>query len=254
MLHKLLGLLSVSLLALLGTLPLTMHYFNQASVMGLFANLVLIPLIGFCVVPVGVLGVFAYPVSQALSALCMKACLGLLTPALFLIDVLASIEWTYFRTITPSPLEMAAYYLLLAALLGLRTPAGGPANPPPPSAALFKGVRFEGRWVPKPRFMKWGGAALSALILLADAAYWVNERFFNPDLKATVIDVGLGSAALLELPGGGVFVVDGGGFSERSLFDVGATVVAPVLWYRKIKTIDTIILSHPNSDHLNGLL
>jgi competence protein ComEC len=35
---------------------------------------------------------------------------------------------------------------------------------------------------------------------------------------------------------------------------MGARVLAPVLWRKKIKTVDTVILSHPNSDHLNGLI
>ncbi|MFC1516743.1 ComEC/Rec2 family competence protein [Thermodesulfobacteriota bacterium] len=35
---------------------------------------------------------------------------------------------------------------------------------------------------------------------------------------------------------------------------MGARIVAPVLWRKKIKTVDTIILTHPNTDHLNGLL
>jgi competence protein ComEC len=35
---------------------------------------------------------------------------------------------------------------------------------------------------------------------------------------------------------------------------VGAAIVAPLLWRKKIRTVDTLILSHPNSDHLNGLI
>ena len=38
------------------------------------------------------------------------------------------------------------------------------------------------------------------------------------------------------------------------MFDVGANIVAPFLWQKKIRTIDSIVLSHPNSDHLNGLI
>jgi len=49
-------------------------------------------------------------------------------------------------------------------------------------------------------------------------------------------------------------LIDGGGFSDNSSFDVGEKIIAPFLWNRKIKTIETIVLSHPNSDHLNGLL
>jgi competence protein ComEC len=49
-------------------------------------------------------------------------------------------------------------------------------------------------------------------------------------------------------------MIDGGGFSDNASFDVGARIIAPFLWRKKIKTVDLLILSHPNSDHLNGLI
>ena len=59
---------------------------------------------------------------------------------------------------------------------------------------------------------------------------------------------------LLELPGGHTALIDGGGFSDNNTFDMGARVIAPFLWRKKIQTVDTLVLSHPNSDHLNGLI
>ena len=58
----------------------------------------------------------------------------------------------------------------------------------------------------------------------------------------------------MELPWGGVVLFDGGGFSDNRLFDMGQQVVAPVLWRKKIATVDILALSHPNADHLNGLI
>ena len=58
----------------------------------------------------------------------------------------------------------------------------------------------------------------------------------------------------MELPGGHTMLIDGGGFSDNSVFDMGGRVLAPLLWRKKIRTVDTLILTHPNSDHLNGLL
>ena len=77
--------------------------------------------------------------------------------------------------------------------------------------------------------------------------------FWHDDLKVTIIDVGQGTSALLEIPGGDCLLIDGGGFSDNSIFDVGERIIAPLLWRKKIMTVDTLILSHPNSDHLNGL-
>ena len=95
---------------------------------------------------------------------------------------------------------------------------------------------------------------IAAFILVVDGCYWLYQRFWHSDLRVTVIDVGNGSAALLEIPGGTTIMVDGGGFSDNASFDVGARIIAPFLWQKKIKTLDLLILSHPNSDHLNGLI
>jgi competence protein ComEC len=57
---------------------------------------------------------------------------------------------------------------------------------------------------------------------------------------------------VVELPGGRVAVIDGGGFA-RSLFDVGERVVAPYLWSRGILRIDYLVATHGDWDHQGGL-
>ncbi|MCP4694822.1 MAG: ComEC family competence protein, partial [Desulfobacterales bacterium] len=52
---RLLSFMAVSLFAILGVLPLALRYFNQTSLVGLGANLIAVPLIGFIVVPLGLL-------------------------------------------------------------------------------------------------------------------------------------------------------------------------------------------------------
>jgi len=47
-------------------------------------------------------------------------------------------------------------------------------------------------------------------------------------------------------------LIDGGGF-HRDTFDVGEMVVAPFLFRSKIRRIDYLVLTHPQSDHMNGL-
>jgi competence protein ComEC len=97
-------------------------------------------------------------------------------------------------------------------------------------------------------------ALLTVLMFSADVGYWFFQRYWRDDLRVTMIDVGHGNASLLELPNGYNVLIDGGGFSDNRVFDVGASIVAPFLWQKKIRTIDSIVLSHPNSDHLNGLI
>jgi competence protein ComEC len=69
--------------------------------------------------------------------------------------------------------------------------------------------------------------------------------------RITFLDVSQGDSALLELPGGEVVLIDGGATYER--FDMGRGVVAPYLWNRGIRTIDYVIATHPQLDHVGGL-
>ncbi|MDX1709281.1 MAG: ComEC/Rec2 family competence protein, partial [Desulfobacterales bacterium] len=274
----------VSLFAIGGTLPLTMFYFNQISLVGILANFLVVPLVGFIVVPVGLLAAFVSTVSMTTALWCFKICHAVLRPSLTTIEILADIPIAAVKTFTPGVLELVSYYLLLWALLNwIAARRSEPNNPHhlryPGSAAedescaspvvdrsgrlsemiqkftvrFANGVRGEGS--AKVRQKLYGAiAVLVILVLLGDAGYWYYRRFGHRDLRITVIDVGSGSAALLELPGGHTMLIDGGGFSDNSVFDIGARVLAPLLWRKKIKTVDTLILTHPNSDHLNGLI
>ncbi len=215
----------VSVLAIAGTLPLTAYYFNRISLVGLAANFLVIPLIGFAVVPLALGSAVFLALAEAPAAAGFEAAAALLTLAMEGISLFAKIPHAAVRIVTPSLLEIAVYYVLLGAVLKLHT----------------------GR---RARLV----IAAALLIGGADACHWIQHRLWHPEMRVTGIDVGQGSASLLELPRGKTMLIDGGGFSDNRLFDVGAQVVAPLLWRKKIATIDTVVLSHPNSDHLNGLI
>ena len=269
--RKLAAFLLVSLLAICGTLPLVMFYFNQISLIGLLANVVVVPLVGFIVIPCGLLMLFIYPLSSQIAYGCAKICLFVLDLVLSAINYFADLPFAAVKTITPSPFEIVCYYVLgWVVLNGLDSrPAPAGYRNLPNAQADHVSTR-DRRLKPHSRFglnrvlsrLSAGFAArrgaiiglVVVLALLVDAGYWFARRHLNGDLRVTYIDVGQGSAALLELPGGHTALIDGGGFSDNNTFDIGARVLAPFLWRKKIRTIDTLMLSHPNSDHLNGLI
>ena len=189
-----------------------MLYFNQISLVGLLANVIIVPLIGFIVVPLGLLAVFF--------------CSMVLEPTLSMIIYVGGLPYAAVKTVTPTVLEICCFYVLIWLVLNLKHPR----------CPIFLAV------------------VLSILVSSADTCYWLYQRRWHNDLRISIIDVGHGGAALLELPKGYTILIDGGGFTANSIFDVGARIVAPFLWRKKIETIDTVILSHPNSDHVNGLI
>jgi competence protein ComEC len=276
--RKLVTFFLVSLLAICGTLPLVMFYFNQISLVGLLANFVVVPLVGFVVIPFGLLTLFIYPVSSQIASGCVQICLYVLDYVLMAINYFADLPFAAVKTITPSLFEMVCYYVLGWVMLnGLNTRqarvdyrnisnhrvgrvSARNRNLKPYSRFglnnLFSMIAAVPRWLPANPAAKRSTiiGLVVVLALLVDAGYWFARRHFNSDLRVTYIDVGQGSSTLLELPGGHTALIDGGGFSDNNTFDMGARVLAPFLWRKKIRTIDTLVLSHPNSDHLNGLI
>ena len=256
----------VSLIATWGTLPLGMYYFNTVSFIGLAANCVAIPLMGYIVVMLGLAGTLLAPLSVPAAVACYQAGGWVLSTSIALMEAMAATPFAAARTISPSLIELALFYLLTWALVHLATGRESTAGPHAGAAGPHRGAvsgvvgRLRGAVFQAIRCGNPGRRAAAVALVLsligvcADAGYWVHQRFGRRDLRVTLLDVGQGSAVLLEFPGGATALVDGGGVADLTAFDVGAQVVAPFLWSRKIATVDTLILTHPNSDHLNGLL
>jgi competence protein ComEC len=275
--NRLVSFFLVSLFAVCGSLPLVAVYFNQVSLVGLAANFVVVPLVGFFTIPLGLMALFVLPLSTTVAVWCIQAGSGVLTVAWAVVQFFAELPFAAVKTFTPSLLEIGCYYVLCWALLNLHHPARLAAlwsrcNQRPASSSVTRDMKTSlpggdsglGKFqniIQRFQFKRIlpSDPAIAALVLVlftlaGDTCYWLYQRFGHTDLRVTIIDVGHGSASLLELPGGYTMLIDGGGFADNTAFDVGAAIVAPLLWRKKIRTVDTLILSHPNSDHLNGLI
>jgi len=83
-------------------------------------------------------------------------------------------------------------------------------------------------------------------------------------LRVTFLDVGQGDSILLEFPTGETILVDGGGQSDsgrprpdgfrEDRPDIGERVVARCLWARGIRHLDAVVATHPDTDHIGGLI
>ena len=232
--------MAVTLFATVGTAPLVMAYFNQVSLIGIVVNIVAIPLVGFLAVPLGLLAVFIQVFSTGAASTCLQLSHWVLEKAILVIDFFSGLPAAALETITPSLVEIILFYLMLLGVFSWLSTRHREKQ-----SNLSVGMR---------RGFAYGMILFAVFGGVLDAGYWIHQRFRHKDLRIMIFDVGQGSAALLELPGGRNLLIDGGGFADNAVFDTGKYIIAPYLLRNKIKTIHTLFLSHPNSDHLNGLI
>lgn len=93
---------------------------------------------------------------------------------------------------------------------------------------------------------------ISCICIIVIVLFSFFTFIFPKSLKIYFVDVGQGDCTLIITPENKNILVDGGG-SEFSSFDVGENTLLPYLLARRITTIDYIMISHFDSDHIGGL-
>lgn len=217
---------TISILATLGTAPLLLYYFNRISIVGPISNLILEPLICFFTLPIGFIALPFIKVLPILSSILFKiGSIGLIG-SLKVLEILTLIPVTSIWLPTPHPLLVFLYYIAVTY-----------------TYYLFK--------LKKDNKAK-GFIVFVIIIILFIYPPRQILRNFSSSAIISFIDVGQGSSTLIELPEGINILIDGGsGYSES--FNVGEQTIAPFLWSKGIRKLDQIIITHPHSDHFNGL-
>jgi competence protein ComEC len=215
------GVLLVSVLVTVASAPLAAAYFNQLAWVGGVSNLVIVPFVGFLVLPAGLLACLGTLLSGseelmggAIVRVALKALVGI-------VEGFAAVPGAEFRVPSPVVWQVMLFYLLL-------------------------GASFV--WWRRVAGQVTGALAVGMLLLWA----WTPRDLPEPgNVRLTFLDVGQGDAALVETADGRTMLIDGGAASDTH--DLGRMVVAPLLWDRGIRRLDFVVATHPQQDHVGGL-
>ncbi|PWA12498.1 DNA internalization-related competence protein ComEC/Rec2 [Pueribacillus theae] len=228
-------LIAISVVAQLSATPILIYYFYQFSLWSLLVNVLFVPLFSSVLLPLSFLSFIVSLFSPFLAA-----------PFIFIFEMLINfVHWSLhlvqrlpFASFTigqPLPIYIVLYY-----------------------ASIFYG------FIQMERQNRLTRSAYRCFIpLFVFASIQLIFPYANPYGKVTMLDVGQGDSILIELPfRKGVYLIDTGGsvfFGEeedwqirKNRFDVGKAIVLPALQAKGIRSIDKLILTHGDADHIGG--
>jgi competence protein ComEC len=211
-----------SLRATLATAPLVWWCFDGVPLVGILANVVMLPVVAAILLPLATIHALLASIAPALSDV-TGAPLDLVTRG-FVGACEAFSRLAIGRTLPPGDVLEGVLVSALA-------------------------MTWLSRWSLRARVL--ATAVLIALLGAAEARLRYVEQPIG-ELRITFLDVGQGDSALVDLPDGSLIVVDAGGavFGGR---DPGEHALVPILRARRRDVIDTLVVTHPHPDHYGGV-
>ncbi len=205
---------AISLFAAIGTTPLVAYHFNTVPLSGILVNIVAVPMASLAV-PAGILGLLLNSeLIIGVSTLLMEA----ITDLSYMVE---RAPFSYFHVPSVHWLALLSYYLAIFLFF-----------------VMGKGKRKNVLII----------CAIAGLIVSSTAGKVASH--FDKDLTVRFIDVGQGDSAIVTWPGGAI-AIDAGGYYQD--FDIGRSIVAPVLWDAQRTRLDAVFATHDNNDHSGGV-
>ncbi len=229
--HRASSAIAVSVAAVIATWPLTTYYFGTFSPLGPLVTIVTVPVMPAIMVTTlatCALGVFA-PLAHVAGWLAWLPLSYLIT----VINAFGSISFASFQNIAfPTPVIAVYFAAMILVLLAVHFRSSLR------KILVSTAARFSG--FP----LKWSAIPLATVACLIWAA---NLTLPDSRLHVDFLDVGQGDAILIKR-GNAEVLVDGGPDPQLLLNALGKKMP---FWDR---SIDAIVLTHPDSDHLTGLI
>jgi len=204
-----------------GTAPIILFYFQKMSLTGFFLNLILIPTFSSLIMPLLFMSLFMSLVSIEF-------------PILFILDIFFRVFEKFLYSVPALSFERGVEGVSELFLLYV------------PLVLFFLGL--------SKRMYSKALMAMSAFILIFIFYPQVLhlKKKLQKDVSVAYLDVGHGDAFVVALPYGKTMLVDAGVKFHK--YDIGKRVIKPYFLRNHIKKIDVLVISHPDQDHMGGML
>jgi competence protein ComEC len=206
-------------------LPVSASAFSRVTSAGLILNLLAVPAMGVVQIAALLVTIFdAVPLVAFEAGWAAHAAASALVSSA---DLVTAAPWLATRVPPPSPALILVYYGALLAGLAARRRVRNV------SVVVFL-------------------LSLVAIVSGADLTALLRSGL-ESRLRVTVFDVGQGESMLIESERHAL-LVDTGGTPFGGGLDIGRRVLAPALWARGIRSLDAMLVTHGDPDHLGGAL
>jgi competence protein ComEC len=206
-------LVRAQLVLCLGLAPLTVAWFQQVSLVAPLTNVVAVPVFGFLVMPLALLGAALVMVAAPAGALLLGLAADTVQGLLHLLRLAEEARHTVWEA--------------------------------PPAGAFALGMALAGAAI----LCWWRPLPLRPLALAWLLPLLAGTRSAESSLRVTIMDVGQGLAVLVQTRRHALLYDAGPAFRLR---DAGESVVVPVLRAAGVEALDALVVSHDDQDHSGG--
>lgn len=215
--------------------PIILLNFNTFSIYFLISNILIAPIIGIIII-LGFLVIFIsyifFPAAIYLN--CIEN--FLLKSINIMTNFISNLPNSIIYLKTPYILSVVIYFAIILVVIGFYITK---------NTIIKRILKRQSKTLIK--IIKIFLIVYLIIILLID----LNVFVFNTT-KIYFIDVGQGDSSLIVTEKNKKILIDGGGSSNDS-YDVGENVTLPYLLDRRISKLDYVVVSHFDSDHIQGL-
>lgn len=220
--NKLTYTLSALLGIYIGILPVQLYYFNSFSIIGIFFNLIIAPILSFALILALIMIVLNY-IFRILNNFLGLILDFVLSIQEYLIDIFYVKGIGIIKYHSPSIMEFVLYYIIIFILLRIID---------------FKKLKYP----------------LKKVIIYYSIVFIIfNFIFltFDNSMEIDFIDVGQGDSILIKTNKSS-YLIDTGG-NEFSDFDIGENILLPYLKKHGIKNLEAVFITHFHLDHCKSL-